>query len=146
VSGAVQREHLEFEQPFAQRVLRNECGQLRGGFGGPAQLHGARQLFLHRGQVYLVEPGALAFGEGAGHARERGPGPQCQAPGVTGLCRRGLSRPLQAAGPRQAPAEYRQVDRLGFGDQGVSGGQRLDDGSVPVVEDLPEPVDVRTHR
>ncbi len=65
-AAAVEGEHEEFAQPFAQGVCGGEGGEFQDGFGVVAEVEVEFQARLQEGEVPFLQAGALVVGVGAG--------------------------------------------------------------------------------
>ncbi len=77
-AAAVQRQHEQFAQPFAQRVGGGQRRQLGDHLGVVADLQVEFEAGLDEGEPPLVQAGALGVGVRAGEAGERFAVPQGQ--------------------------------------------------------------------
>ena len=77
-AGAVEGEHQQFTQPFAQRMVVDQADQFGDHLVASAQFEVEGDPFLERGQPKLIQPGAFLLDELAVHPGQRIAPPQRQ--------------------------------------------------------------------
>ncbi len=132
-AGLVQGAHQQPVQPFPQRVLGEQPGQLAHQAGAPAQGEAQFGVLLQHGQPSLDQPAPLHLGEQPGHPAQRVGPPHAQRLGQGGGRLGQLTGVAQPGGPGRALLEHLQVEGAGVDAQQVAvrgGGQQPAGGAA----------------